>query len=124
MARNKKPDQTAAEDAELARRLKALDRRLDEERAAGESARAPSATAASMPGMARALRLAADFVAGVALGLAFGWGFDRLLGTSPWGLLVWSLVGFVAGTLTMMRSAGMVKPGPFGPGPDDRPDRG
>jgi ATP synthase protein I len=118
MARQDQPDRAAAEDAELARRLKALDRRLGEERAAEESARAPSSMATSMPGMARALRLAADFVAGVALGLALGWGFDRLFGTSPWGLLAWSILGFVGGTLNMMRSAGLVKPGPYGPGPD------
>jgi ATP synthase protein I len=124
MARTTKPDPAADEDAELARRLSALDRRLDQEREAEERANRPSGAMASMPGMARALRLAADFIAGVLLGVGLGWGFDRLLGTSPWGLLVLSLLGFVAGTLNMMRSAGLVKPAPYGTGPEDPPNRG
>ena len=121
MARKDKPDRTAAEDAELARRLQSLDRKLDDQRAAEERAAAPSGFSASMPGVARALRLATDFIAGIALGAALGWGFDRLFGTSPWGLIGWIVLGFVAGTLNMMRSAGMVRPGPFGHGPDIRP---
>jgi ATP synthase protein I len=65
-----------------------------------------------------ALRLGADFVAGVVVGGAIGWGIDRLLGTSPWGLIVFLLLGFAAGVLTVLRSAGLVNQGP--PGPDDR----
>jgi ATP synthase protein I len=118
MARNGKPDRRASEDAELARRLKALDQRLDEERGADRSANAvaPAPLSASAGGF----RLATDFIAGVALGVALGLGFDRLFGTSPWGLLVWSLLGFVAGVVNVLRSAGMMKPGPFGPPPEDR----
>ena len=118
MARNDKPDRTAAEDADLARRLRSLDRKLDQNRAEDERAAAPGGLSTSMPGVARALRLSADFIAGIVLGAALGWGFDRLFGTSPWGLIGWMLLGFVAGTLNMMRSAGLVKPGPFGNGPD------
>jgi len=124
MARSPRPDRPASEDADLARRLRNLDRQLDDERAAEQQAQAPRGMAASMPGMARALRLAADFIAGIVLGVIVGWGFDRLLGTSPWGLIVWTLVGFVAGTLNMMRSAGLVKSGPLGPGPDDPLNQG
>jgi ATP synthase protein I len=61
------------------------------------------------------MRLGADFVAGIVLGAALGWGFDRLFGTSPWGLTVFLLFGFAAGILTVLRSAGLVKPGPAGP---------
>jgi ATP synthase protein I len=123
MARNEKPDRTAAEDAELARRLRSLDRQLDE-REAEERAEAASRPQASMLGMGRALRLAADFIAGIALGVALGWGFDRLFGTSPWGLIGWTILGFIAGTLNVLRSAGLVKPGPFGTGPDVGPPGG
>jgi ATP synthase protein I len=118
MARNDKPDRTAAEDADLARRLRSLDHKLDANRAAEERASAPGGLSTSMPGVARALRLSADFIAGIVLGAALGWGFDRLFGTSPWGLIGWMLLGFIAGTLNVMRSAGLVKPGPFGSGPD------
>jgi ATP synthase protein I len=121
MAGKPKPDRTASEDAELARRLRSLDRQLDE-RAAEERAAAPRGLSVSMPGVARALRLATDFIAGIALGLLLGWGFDRLFGTWPWGFIGWTILGFVAGTLNMVRSAGLVTPGPFGRGPDlDRP---
>ena len=116
MARKPKPDQTGSEDADLARRLRSLDRQLDE-RAAAERP-APGGFSASMPGAARAFRLATDFIAGIALGLLLGWGFDRLLGTWPWGLIGWTILGFIAGTLNVMRSAGLARPGPFGQGPD------
>jgi len=46
-------------------------------------------------------------VAGVILGAALGWAVDRWLGTSPWGLIVLLLLGFAAGTLNVMRSAGV-----------------
>jgi ATP synthase protein I len=123
MARRPKPDRTASEDAELARRLRSLDRQLDE-RAAEERAAASGGFSASMPGVARALRLATDFIAGIALGMLIGWGFDRVFGTWPWGFIGWTILGFVAGTLNMVRSAGLVRPGPFGQGPDLGPRGG
>ena len=36
-----------------------------------------------------------------------GWGFDRLLSTSPFGLIVFLLLGFIAGVVNVMRSAGV-----------------
>jgi len=100
-------------DDELSARLQDLERRLDASRdgsvdsAGREDVRPP-------PGMALAMRLGAEFVAGVAVGAALGWGFDRLVGTSPWGLIVFVLLGFGAGLLSVMRSAGIWKPGPAG----------
>jgi ATP synthase protein I len=118
--RNGKPDLSAARDAELARRLGDLERRLDEQqRNAQEGGDIQREVEPGRPGYAVAMRLAADFVAGVLLGAALGWGFDRLLGTSPWGLIVFLLLGFAAGILTVVRSAGLVKPGPA-----DRPGDG
>ncbi len=58
------------------------------------------------------LRLGADFVAGIAVGAAIGWGVDRLFGIAPWGLIVFLLLGFAAGILSVLRTAGLVKPGP------------
>ena len=34
--------------------------------------------------------------------------FDRLLSTSPWGLIVFLLLGFTAGVVNVMRSAGVM----------------
>lgn len=100
-----------AEETELSRRLRDLDRRLGENRVGGTDGQARGG-ASDRPGMAMALRLGADFVAGVVLGVAIGWGFDRLFGTAPWGLVVFVLLGFAAGILSVLRSAGLVKPGP------------
>ena len=99
------------EERELSERLHNLDRRLDENRAARAEA-VPKEPAADRPGMAMALRLGADFVAGVVIGAALGWGVDKLFGTSPWGLVVFLMLGFAAGVLSVLRSAGLVKPGP------------
>ena len=109
-----KPDLSADRKAELSRRLRDLDQRLDVRRAKDKG---PSSvdTESKSPGYGLALRLGADFVAGVILGAALGWGVDRLFGTGPWGLMVFLLLGFAAGILTVMRSAGLVKPGPAGP---------
>lgn len=58
--------------------------------------------------MARGLRLSTELVAGVIVGAALGWALDRALGISPWGFIVFMLLGFAAGILNVMRSAGVV----------------
>ena len=65
--------------------------------------------------MARGFRLSSELVAGVVVGAVIGWGIDRLLSTSPWGLIVFFLLGFVAGVLNLMRAAGVA--------PSDNSDR-
>lgn len=55
------------------------------------------------------MRLSAELVGGVVVGFLLGWLFDRLLGTSPWGLIVFLLLGFAAGVLNVMRSAGVIQ---------------
>ena len=42
------------------------------------------------------------------VGAGLGWLIDRWLGISPWGLIVFLLLGFAAGVLNVMRSAGVV----------------
>lgn len=58
--------------------------------------------------MARGLRLSTELVAGVIAGAVIGWLLDRWLGISPWGFIVFLLLGFAAGILNVMRSAGLV----------------
>ncbi|HVT54930.1 MAG TPA: AtpZ/AtpI family protein [Xanthobacteraceae bacterium] len=60
--------------------------------------------------IARGFQLSGEFVAGVVLGGAIGWTADYFAGISPWGLIVGLLLGFAAGTLNVMRSAGVIAP--------------
>jgi ATP synthase protein I len=60
--------------------------------------------------LARGFRLSTELVAGVLLGGAIGWLLDRWLGISPWGMIVFLLLGFAAGVLNVMRAAGTLPP--------------
>ena len=44
------------------------------------------------------------------VGAGIGWLLDRWLGISPWGMIVFLLLGFAAGVLNVMRAAGVVRP--------------
>jgi len=57
--------------------------------------------------IARGFRLSTELVAGVLVGAAIGWLIDRLLGISPWGMIIFLLLGFAAGVLNVMRAAGV-----------------
>jgi ATP synthase protein I len=91
-------------DADLARRLDLLSRDLDAGRQ--ERAAAVPAERSTGAGYAQAMRLATEFVAGILVGAALGWGLDRVAGTSPWGLIGFLLLGFCAGVLNVTRAAG------------------
>jgi ATP synthase protein I len=104
------------EEAALSARLQRLNERLARDRA-GRSSESPGedrATTAS--GYARGFRLSSELVAGVLVGAGLGWLIDRLLGISPWGLIVFLLLGFAAGVLNVMRSAGVVPRNAFDDG--------
>jgi len=51
------------------------------------------------------VRYGSEFAGGVLAGAGLGYLADRVLGWSPWGLLVGVLLGFVAGTLNVVRAA-------------------
>ena len=57
--------------------------------------------------MALGFRLSSELIAGVVVGAAIGWGIDRLLSTSPFGFIVFFLLGFVAGVVNVVKSAGV-----------------
>jgi ATP synthase protein I len=108
-----RPDEPRPDDAALSARLGRLDRRLTEFKGsrnseAGREERQNENAAARASALARGLRLSSELVAGVAVGAVIGWGFDYLLSTSPWGLIVFFLVGFAAGVMNLMRAAGVV----------------
>jgi ATP synthase protein I len=94
----------SASDAELARRLERLSRDLEsEKRERAVDERAPKSDSTSY---ALAFRLASEFVAGILVGAALGWGLDRVAGTSPWGLIGLLLLGFCAGVVNVVRASG------------------
>ncbi len=61
-----------------------------------------------MAGFGQAMKLSSEFIAGVAVGAGIGWLIDSMAGTSPWGLIIFLLLGFAAGVLNVLRSVGMV----------------
>jgi ATP synthase protein I len=70
----------------------------------------------SRKGYSQALKLSSEFVAAVIVGAMIGYLLDLALPTKPWGLIVFLLLGFCAGVLNVLRSAGMVN----SPHPVDR----
>jgi ATP synthase protein I len=103
----------SSEEAALSARLGSLDHRLSsiqDSRKVGtdQSGNEQDTAQAKASAMAIGLRLSSELVAGVLGGAALGWGFDRLLSTSPWGLIVFLLLGFTAGVINVMRTAGVM----------------
>jgi ATP synthase protein I len=103
------------DEAALSARLRRLGDRLGQQRPdePSETGRGPPAADAS--GYARGFRLSSELVGGVLLGAAIGWALDRVLGISPWGLIVFLLLGFVAGVVNVVRAAGVTPPPPYPP---------
>jgi len=98
----------STDEAAVSARLRRLGERLDRI----GSSRSKDAGAAPGPradtsGFARGFRLSTEFVAGVLIGALVGWLIDRWLRTSPWGLIVFLLLGFGVGVKNVMRAAGL-----------------
>jgi ATP synthase protein I len=101
-----------ADEAALSARLTHLDERLsavrrDRESRSAQQGSEKETASAKASAMARGFRLSSELVAGVVVGAVIGWGIDRLFSTSPWGLIVFFLLGFVAGVVNLMRVAGV-----------------
>ena len=102
-------------DEELDKRLQSLNVRLEETRSseAEKSSSKPDRT-----GFGNALRLSTEFVAAILVGTAIGYGIDQFAGTAPWGMIVFLMLGFVAGVLNVMRMAGLMSD-PYEKGKDE-----
>jgi ATP synthase protein I len=104
-------EKRSADEAALSARLSSLGERLGQARSrrSPENRSAPGARA-DPSAFARGLRLSSELVGGVIFGAGFGWLLDLWLGSSPWGLIVFFLLGFAGGILSVVRSAGVVPP--------------
>jgi ATP synthase protein I len=107
MAARDDRDNRSAEEAALSARLQRLGERLGQLRTRRSSeAKSNADTSADASAFARGFRLSAELVAAVLFGAAIGWLLDRWLGSSPWGMIVFLLLGFAGGVLNVARSAG------------------
>ena len=117
-------DKQQTNEAALSARLQRLNEGLGQVRNTGHPSDSSGAQrAATASGYAKGFRLSSELVAGVVVGAGIGWLLDRLLGVSPWGLIVFLLLGFAAGVLNVMRSAGLIASPTLGEGTRQGPDK-
>ena len=105
-------NKSSSDEAALSARLGSLNHRLSEIRDSrkirtDQPGDESGNGAANASAMACGFRLSSELIAGVIVGAGIGWGFDHLLSTSPFGLIVFFLLGFVAGVVNVVRSAGV-----------------
>jgi len=99
----------ATADSDLSARLKRLETQLDRKReSVPDRAQGFEQSSSGSSALGRAFRMSAEFMAGVIAGGGLGWLFDRWLGTSPWGLIVFLMLGFAAGIYNVMRASGFM----------------
>jgi len=120
---NGDPGKSLSDEAALSARLQRLGEGLARHRAGRGPDNADEHRATTASGYAKGFRLSSELVAGVVIGAGLGWLVDRGLGIAPWGLIVFLLLGFAAGLLNVMRSAGVVAGSRFDDGLDEGPDR-
>ncbi len=94
-----------------------LDKRLQEmNKRLGRDVKKPEDGKPGKPdstGYGNAFRLSSEFISAILVGAAIGYGIDWLLGTTPFAMIVFLLLGFVAGVTNVLRAAGEMS-GPIG----------
>jgi ATP synthase protein I len=95
------------DEAALSARLQRLGERLDQHKGTSRPVEPGSRSKSDPSALARGFRLSTELVAGVLVGAAIGWALDKWLGISPWGMIVFLLLGFAAGVINVMRAAGV-----------------
>ena len=80
-------------------RRDALEDKLAARAKALEAEEAKNNKESDQTGMARGLKIASEFVAGIIVGAGLGWLIDQGLGTTPWCFIVFLMLGFAAGGL-------------------------
>ena len=95
------------EEAALSARLQSLGERLAHQKGPSRPVESGSSSKSDPSALARGFRLSTELVAGVLVGAFIGWALDRWLGISPWGMIVFLLLGFAAGVVNVIRAAGL-----------------
>ena len=107
-----KKDQTSPELGDISARLKDLDSRLAADKSTKSETEKPPAGYQGASDYSKGYRLASEFVAGILVGAAIGFGLDKLFHTLPLFLIIFLLAGFGAGMVNMSRSANRTPPTP------------
>ena len=88
-------------------RLERLEARLAAHRAADRAEKSHQEEHYSQAQLA--WRMVTEMVAGLGIGFGIGYGLDSLLGTTPWLMVLFTLLGIAAGINVMMRSAAEIQ---------------
>ncbi len=120
-------------DPDPKRQLDALEAKIAAAKAARETRKSHQEEHYSQANVA--WRMVTEMVAGLGIGFGIGYGLDILLGTMPWLMVLFTLLGLVAGIRVMLRTAAEIQAkqtsGSAGegqssgtPGDDEKRDRG
>lgn len=100
---NKNSKEQMASGNDLDQRLEDMNKRLGRD-IHGEDKKSPSAS--DRNGFGNAFKLSSEFISAILVGAILGYGIDWLVGTTPWAMIVFLLLGFVAGVLNVLRASG------------------
>ncbi|WP_343711782.1 AtpZ/AtpI family protein [Inquilinus sp.] len=88
--------------------LSDFDRRLQQAKAklpgAGREKGGNDGRDVGRAGMAAGFRIAVELLAAIVVGAGIGWGLDQWLGTRPWLLILFFILGAVAGLMNVYRT--------------------
>ncbi len=101
---NKPPDNLD----ERLNRLRTKLNQVDNSRTSTDFSENSPENSGNKAGIAQGLRLSSEFIAGVVVGAGIGYLIDAFFGTSPFGLIIFLMLGFAAAVLNVMRAAGVV----------------
>lgn len=62
-------------------------------------------------GLAMGMRIGLEFMAGTVVGMGIGWGIDSYFDSTPWGLLIFTILGFCAGIMNVYRAVNNIDEG-------------